>query len=110
MSAPTSTPPVSEKFALITLAVTFAHPVTTPAAAHRSKLSSKKPTGSKSSALIDAPVDVRSTGPGVPGAVGDLGPPGGAPARTMRHGPQRTRPYGDTALPAPGVNGMWTLN
>src|SRR5438477_13112581 len=107
MSAPTSTPPLSEKFALITLAVMLAQPVTTPAAAHKSKLSSRKPTGSKSSALIAAPLDVRSgTGPGVPGAVGDLGPAGGAAARTMRHGPQRTTPYGDMALPAPGVNGM----
>src|SRR6267378_4496388 len=109
ISAPTSTPPVSEKFAFNTLAVMFAHPVTTPLAAHRSKLSSRKPTGSKSSALAGAPLGVRNGiaagGGGV--RVGDIGPFARGLACTTCHGPQRTRPYGDIALPAPRVKGMW---
>src|SRR3989454_2015061 len=70
-SALTSAPPVNENSASITLAVMLVHPVTRPLAAHRSKLSSSKLTGSKSSALAGAPLGVRN---GITGeAVGGVG-------------------------------------
>src|SRR3989449_4308029 len=104
-SALTSTPPVSENSASITLAVMLVQPVTTPLAAHRSKLSRRKLTGLKSSRSASAPLEVL-----IAGAAGGVGPCAGRLGRTTCHGPQRTVPYGDGALPAPGVNGMWTLN
>src|SRR3989449_503820 len=104
-SALTSTPPVSENSASITLAVMLVQPVTTPLAAHRSKLSRRKLTGLKSSRSASAPLEVL-----IAGAAGGVGPCAGRLGRTTCHGPQRTVPYGDGALPAPGVKGMWTLN